>query len=191
MSEEFSGASSWASARRHIVAALSLSLLALAACQGKAQEAGSPGQTPSVTTNAKDKSAVPAAAPSSVPLTIVTATGNRIALQSEIADTPEARARGLMHRRSLGRYAAMLFPMGSDADWSFYMRNTLIPLDMLFLDAQGTVVGLVEDTRPLDETPCKAGVPSRFVLEVNANFSKDHGIGVGARVELPAAYSTP
>jgi uncharacterized protein len=132
-----------------------------------------------------------ATTPARVPLHVTTASGNRIALSSEIAATPEARARGLMYRRSLGRYEAMLFPMGHDSDWSFYMKNTLIPLDMLFLAADGTVVGLVANARPLDEAQRTAGVLSRFVLEVNGNFCREHGITVGAKVEFPPPYAQP
>lgn len=165
--------------------------LVLGCREAKPAKTAPPQQPPAATAGGAATGAPSASrADERIKLEITTRSGNRVVVAAEVAATQEARARGLMFRRSLGRYEAMLFPMGSDSDWSFYMKNTLIPLDMIFLDAAGTVVGLVEDARPLDETPRSAGVLSRFVLEVNGHFCREHGIATGATLDLPEQYRT-
>ena len=66
------------------------------------------------------------------------------------------------------------------------MKNTPLPLDILFLDDAGTVVNVAAATTPYSEAPIPSAGPARYVLEVNAGFAAKHGIGAGARVELPA-----
>ena len=123
--------------------------------------------------------------PEALAVTVVTAAGARHVVRAELADTPSARAQGLMYREHLAPDAGMLFLMPGDDDWGFYMKDTLLPLDMIFIDRAGVIVGVVEDTRPLDETTRSAGRPSRYVLEVNARWCRDHGVAVGDRIELP------
>lgn len=90
-----------------------------------------------------------------------------------------ADRRGLMGRRALPEGQGMLFDMGRNADHGVYMKNTLIPLDMIFISAAGVVVGIVECARPLDETLRTVGVSSRYVLEVNGGWCRRHGVRVG------------
>lgn len=104
----------------------------------------------------------------------------------EIAATDHARAIGLMYRRSLDWDAGMFFVFDRDAVQSFWMRNTLIPLDMIFLAADGTIVGIVHEAEPLTETPRSVGKPSRYVLEVPGGWSAARGVQPGDRVAVDA-----
>lgn len=80
----------------------------------------------------------------------------------------------------------MLFVFGDSAPRSFWMKNTALPLDIIFIDDNGTVVNVAATTTPYSETPIPSAGPARYVLEVNAGFAAAHGIGPGAKVELPA-----
>lgn len=105
----------------------------------------------------------------------------------ELADTPESQARGLMHRDSLGAMAGMLFVFEPPRPVSFWMKNTLIPLDMIFADARGVVVHVHESAIPGDLTPISGGEqPVLLVLEVNGGTARRFGIGPGDRMRHPA-----
>ena len=163
----------------------------LASCGGRAHESvPSRPSAPVSGTAAASRPADPAASgaveePATVDVVVIAASGNRLHVKAETARTDAERERGLMFRRSMAADAGMLFTMPTDRDWSFWMKNTLIPLDMLFVDADGVVVGVVEDARPLDETSRRVGKPSRYVLEVNGGWCRKHGVGAGARIVLP------
>jgi len=100
----------------------------------------------------------------------------------EIARTDEERRRGLMYRQNLAPGAGMLFLFPSDEIHSFWMKNTLIPLDMIFIRKDGTVAGVVENAVPKTLTARTVGKESRHVLEVNGGFARAHGIREGTRV---------
>lgn len=104
----------------------------------------------------------------------------------EIAATPAEQARGLMFRESLPTMAGMLFVYPDERDASFWMRNTLIPLDMVFLDEAGRVVRIHENAVPLDETPIRAGVPTLAVLELNGGLARRLGLRPGDEIRSPA-----
>lgn len=104
----------------------------------------------------------------------------------EIAAAEHERARGLMYRRSLAEDRGMIFLMPGDHDWAFYMRNTYIPLDMVFIDRDWRVVGVQANTRPLTETLRRGGAPCRYVLELAAHQARKHGIRSGTRLALRA-----
>jgi uncharacterized membrane protein (UPF0127 family) len=96
-----------------------------------------------------------------------------------------------MYRNDLDADAGMLFVFGDSAPRTFWMKNTPLPLDILFLDDAGTVLNVAASTTPYSEAPLRSAGPARYVLEVNAGFAAKHGIGAGARAELPAtALST-
>ncbi|MGP9820019.1 DUF192 domain-containing protein [Salinarimonas sp. NSM] len=118
------------------------------------------------------------------PLTIVTDTGEH-AFEVELAATPEERQRGLMFRRSMPADQGMLFDFERVAPVSMWMRNTYISLDMLFIDADGTVVRIAENTEPLSERTIRSGQPVLSVLELNAGTARRLGIEAGDRVEHP------
>ena len=105
--------------------------------------------------------------------------------QIEIARTEEARARGLMQRAKLPRLSGMLFVYPDEKPRAFWMKNTLIPLDILFFDARGVLVGMQENARPFDLTPLPSGAPARFVLEINGGLAKTLRITKGAAMAHP------
>ena len=78
----------------------------------------------------------------------------------------------------------MLFLMGMETEWTFWMRNTLIPLDMLFIGKDMKVVGIVERAEPLTEDLRTVGKPSSYVLEVNGGWAKSHNVTAGATVRF-------
>lgn len=122
-------------------------------------------------------------------VTVVTADKSRFDVRVELAQNDEERARGLMYRRSLGVNEGMLFIFPDETVLSFWMRNTYLPLDMLFIRADGTIAGIVENAEPETETPRTIGQPSRYVLEVNAGWARRNGVKAGDRVELQGAIS--
>jgi uncharacterized membrane protein (UPF0127 family) len=103
-----------------------------------------------------------------------------------VADTPQERARGLMHVPEMPRLAGMLFVYERPQSVSFWMENTLISLDMLFADAAGTVTRIHENAVPLDRTPIPGGRDIQYVLEINGGLSSELGIGVGTQMRHPA-----
>ena len=121
-------------------------------------------------------------------------TGARVVLESpsgrsasvavEVARTEAERERGLMFRQKLGADEGMLFVFPESGDQAFWMKNTLIPLDMIFIAESGAVVGVVADAEPFSTTPRSVGTPSRYVLEVNGGWSAAHGIARGDRVRF-------
>lgn len=100
----------------------------------------------------------------------------------EIVTTRPDIERGLMYRNHLPYNAGMLFIMGSDAVWAFYMRNTLIPLDMIFIARDLTVAGVVANAEPCTETLRSIHRPSSYVLETNGGWAEAHQITAGAKV---------
>ena len=103
----------------------------------------------------------------------------------ELADTPGERARGLMYRRSMQPDHGMLFDFQTEQPVAFWMKNTPLPLDMLFIDRNGIVVQIAADTVPFSETPVPSEIPVQAVLELNAGTAKRLGIEPGARVSHP------
>jgi len=102
----------------------------------------------------------------------------------EVASTPAAMERGLMYRTSLPESSGMLFVFPEDADHSFWMKNTLIPLDMLFIARDGRIVGIHPGAVPLSTASISVGAPSALVLEVNGGWTARHGIRAGDRLEF-------
>ena len=103
----------------------------------------------------------------------------------EIADTDAARATGLMHRRVLAASSGMLFVYDRPQALSFWMRNTLIPLDILFIDAAGVVQHIHHRAKPLDETPIFGGRDLIAALEINGGLAARMGITEGSAVRNP------
>nr|WP_254694263.1 DUF192 domain-containing protein [Sulfitobacter sp. SK012] len=110
----------------------------------------------------------------------------------EIADDREERAQGLMHRTSMPSSAGMLFIYEEPQRLSFWMRNTLIELDMLFIDEHGVVRHIHHRAQPLDETPIAGGEGLIAVLEIGGGLARRMGITEGSSLRHPAfAKSTP
>lgn len=104
----------------------------------------------------------------------------------EVVDTVESRARGLMFRESMPMGAGMLFvyPRPQPAV-AFWMRNTMIPLDIIFMDETGTVQQIAHDAVPYDETALPGGPDIQYVLEINAGLSRSMGIAPGTELQHP------
>ena len=96
----------------------------------------------------------------------------------EVAATPEEQERGLMFRKSLGGDRGMIFPYDPPQDVSFWMRNTLIPLDIVFIRQDGTIARITK-AKALDETPLPAGEPVAAVLEIRGGRAAELGIKEG------------
>lgn len=124
-----------------------------------------------------------AAKPSDVllPVAIHTADGPR-RFEVEVAMTPAEQEKGLMFRKVLGPDTGMLFPMDPPRTASFWMKNTLIPLDMLFIRTDGTVAFIGANAQPYSQEPVSAGVPVVAVLELAGGRSAALGIKEGDRV---------
>jgi uncharacterized membrane protein (UPF0127 family) len=117
-------------------------------------------------------------------LTVVSA-GGKHAFKIEVVSTPEKMAQGLMFRKSLAEDAGMLFDYGHPQPTSFWMKNTLIPLDMIFIGADGRIVNIHERAVPLSLDPIPSQGPVRGVLEVNGGTASRLGIKPGDRVLHP------
>jgi uncharacterized protein len=116
-----------------------------------------------------------------VPLEIRTANGTHH-FNVEVARTPDEQAQGLMFRTALAADEGMIFPFPSPRPASFWMRNTLIPLDMLFIRADGTIARLAANTTPGSEESVMSGEPVAAVLEIRGGRSAELGISEGDRV---------
>lgn len=123
-----------------------------------------------------------------LPVTLMPRDRPSVTVLAELARGSEETSMGLMYRRSLPPEGGMLFRFPRpDVLW-FYMKNTRIPLDMIFLDDRRTVTGVVHRAKPLDETTVGVGpIENQYVLEVNAGFARRHGIAAGtqASFQLP------
>ena len=107
-----------------------------------------------------------------------------VAVTVEVVATWPKIEKGLMFREHLPPDDGMLFFMGYEHDHAFYMRNTLIPLDMIFITKDLTIAGIVEQAEPRTETLRKVGAPSMYVLEVNGGYTRSHGVNAGAKVRF-------
>jgi uncharacterized protein len=103
----------------------------------------------------------------------------------EIADTPEARQQGLMFRTELAADAGMLFDFGRERQVAFWMQNTLIPLDMVFIGAKGTVKSIHANAQPMDTTNIPSEAPVRFVLEIAGGRAAEIGLKPGDLMSNP------
>jgi uncharacterized membrane protein (UPF0127 family) len=150
-----------------ILAALFCGLV-LVGCSGEENtseaETSSPDESPTVTIDASG--------------------GQRVEVEVEIADDYAEHLRGLMERTELAENAGMLFVFDREQQLSFWMRNTLIPLSIAYIDAEEQIID-IQDMQPLDETSRPSAEPAMYALEVNQGFFDEHGVGVGDEVELP------
>jgi uncharacterized membrane protein (UPF0127 family) len=103
-----------------------------------------------------------------------------------LVTSQQDQERGLMYRTSMPQDEGMLFDLQVTGNHEFWMENTCIPLDMMFASADGTIVGIVENAAPLETTPLGVGCPSRYVLEVNAGWTRVHGVRARQVMTVPA-----
>jgi uncharacterized membrane protein (UPF0127 family) len=124
------------------------------------------------------------ATPAAQPMVYLTTPAGDIPVKVEVVATERAIEQGLMYRESLPIDSGMLFLMGREYQWSFWMRNTLIPLDMIFISRDMTIAGIVENAEPLTESLRQVDKPSSYVLEVNGGFTRKAGVVAGAKVRF-------
>ncbi len=124
------------------------------------------------------------AAPYTGPKVFVQSPNGEVEVKVEVVATEAKIQKGLMFREHLPLDAGMLFLMGQEKEWTFWMRNTLIPLDMLFIGKDMKVAGIVERAEPLTEDLRTVGKPSSYVLEVNGGWAKSHNVTAGAAVRF-------
>ena len=127
--------------------------------------------------------------PFRIPVSIAASSGE-VTFQSELADAPTERNKGLMFRESMGEREGMLFLFPDEAPRSFWMRNTLIPLDMIFVRSDRTILGIVENAEPKTDTARAVEGASQFVLEINGGLSRKLGIAPGQTVTFMAPIPT-
>ena len=117
-------------------------------------------------------------------LTLHSDTGDHV-FNVEVVDTPESRAKGLMFVQELADDAGMLFDFKEERPVSFWMRNTFIPLDMIFVDAAGVVKTIHVNAKPQDPTSIPSNVPVQFVLEIPGGRSVEIGLKPGDTMQHP------
>ncbi|CAM5399973.1 ACR OS=Afipia felis OX=1035 GN=BN961_01558 PE=4 SV=1 [Afipia felis] len=123
----------------------------------------------------------PARAADMETLEIVTKSGVKV-FSVEMARSPEERERGLMFRKELPEGQGMLFDFSPPQVISMWMRNTYVPLDMIFIRADGRILRIAENTEPMSEKIISSGGPAKAVLEVLAGTARKEGIAPGDRV---------
>ena len=156
--------------------ALVLLALVLAGCAGASSDSGGRSASSGVATTASELRTV----------TIDASNGKKVKVRVEIADTEAEREKGLMYRTALGENRGMLFVFDKEQELSFWMKNTLIPLSVAFMDSEGRIVD-IQDMKPLDDDPpyTVSAKPAQYALEVNKGFFEERGVKVGDRAELP------
>lgn len=120
---------------------------------------------------------------------ILTLVNQQLDIGVEIAYSPAQRELGLMHRTSLGENRGMLFVHPVAEPLKVWMKNTLLPLDVLFLTEDGSIAAMLENLPPCRSDPCPiydSVEPAKFMLELNAGFIGKHGLKIGEPVSLPA-----
>lgn len=117
-------------------------------------------------------------------VTIVTKAGREVTFYVEVADTPTKRSMGLQFRKQLDNDRGMIFLFPAEAQQSFWMKNTPIPLDMIFINREKKIVGIVEQTVPFSLDSRSVNAPSQFVLEINGGLAKRHQLQTGDAVRF-------
>jgi uncharacterized membrane protein (UPF0127 family) len=145
---------------------LAVALAALATCKSGGEKPGAASASPSA------------------PTVSIDAGGRAVVFRVEVALTPEEHARGLMYRSRLAADAGMVFVFEEPAIQRFWMKNTLIPLDMIFIGADRRIVGVVENAAPETEDERRVGGASQYVLEIGGGLSRQLGIHAGEPVQL-------
>lgn len=102
----------------------------------------------------------------------------------EVADTPREQERGLMYRASMDEHKGMLFIFSGDAPRSFWMKNTPLPLDMVFVNSRMDIVDINHNATPNSLNVFTSKEGCKYVVEVNGGFCRGHGIGVGDQIKL-------
>ena len=134
--------------------------------------------------NGQQSVPAPSAVEAGTAAVLVPAKGKTVTFRVEVARTPEERERGLMYRDRLAPDAGMLFTFEAPTDLTFWMKNTFIPLDMIFMDGGRKILGIVDNAPPRSLASRGIGQPSQYVLEINGGLSSRLGIVPGGVVEF-------
>jgi uncharacterized membrane protein (UPF0127 family) len=164
------------------LAPLALALLAAFACAPACRATSGAG--------AADSSKNPArnSAPTAPRVSLSPPGHDTVTVAVEVVSSAEDRQRGLMYRKHLDPDAGMLFLFEQPQQLTFWMHNTLVPLDMIFITSDWKVLGIVENATPLTDAARSVPGLSQYVLEVNAGFGRRHGFGPGTAVRyVPAS----
>ena len=157
--------------RKILIAAV---ILALSACSPNASEAA-PGSTQAA------PSVHPVSGLTVIPLTVTS--GDKVhVFRVEVARTAQQQARGLMFRTAMGADEGMLFPMDPPRGASFWMRNTVIPLDLIFVGVDGRISNIAANAIPYDESPLRSAGLVTAVLELNGGRAAELGLKAGDKV---------
>jgi uncharacterized membrane protein (UPF0127 family) len=105
-------------------------------------------------------------------------------VKAEVVASDAARAKGLMFRKEVADGEGMLFVFEEEKEHPFWMKNTLVSLDMIWVDSSRAIVGIVRETKPLSEESVTVGVKSRFVIEVPAGWCTRNGVHRGQKVSF-------
>ena len=159
------------SRRLGLAALIAVALPALGACQPASNSVSAIERSP--------------AGLEQVPLTVTTTSGQTHRFTVEVARSEAEQAQGLMNRQTLAPDRGMIFPYDTPREASFWMKNTLIPLDMIFVRGDGTVARIEANTAPLSLDSVVSGEPVAAVLELAGGRSAKLGITPGAKVEWP------
>lgn len=154
---------------------MGIAALGMAACSGQSSE--EVAETPAEV----DSAVHPESGLPIIPVTLTTDSGAHV-VQAEVANDPQSQAQGLMFRTEMGADEGMIFTYDTAAPRSFWMRNTFIPLDLIFIDADGTVVN-IERGEPYVEEPVRSERDSIAVLELNAGRSEELGLEPGDQID--------
>lgn len=145
------------------------------------------GSTP-VEPEAPARSASPARVTPPTPqgpwVRIHTQSGAEVLVDVEVVREPRTRERGLMFRRDMAENHGMIFVFPQPDHQVFWMHNTILPLDMIFIRADRTILGIVRNATPETDDPREVPGNSLYVLEVNGGFAARHGLNAGDRVDL-------
>ncbi|MFT3692631.1 MAG: DUF192 domain-containing protein [Kofleriaceae bacterium] len=107
-----------------------------------------------------------------------------VGVEVEVVATEAKIEKGLMYRQHMAPDAGMLFLLGIDKEWTFWMRNTLIPLDMIFIRKDLTIAGIVENAEPKTDTLRTVGESSLYVVETNGGWTRAHGVTKDEKVRF-------
>ena len=151
-----------------------LSLLLVGCASGSSDTGG--GSTGTTTTTSELRT-----------VTIDASGGKEVEVRVEVADTEPEHQLGLMGRTALPEDRGMLFVFDEEQELSFWMKDTLIPLSVAFMDSEGRIVD-IQDMKPLDDDPPHyvSAEPAQYALEVNQGFFEERGVEVGDEVEVPS-----
>lgn len=178
----------------------SLILIVMAGCLGGPIPGGTPGTSTTMsTTSGSDGVPSTASTPLETPsVTFLIEGRDNVSISVEIADSPQERQRGLMDRESLASRHGMLFVYGEEQELSFWMKNTSIPLDIIFIDERGVVINVAHAKVPANTSSdgyrqYESTEPAKYVIEVNRGFVNTSGVVPGTRIAVrgPPSVLTP